>query len=184
FNPWTIKWTNYTHGLTFSGTLRTAACWCLLKPGSTLRYRTRLLLRLDFPSTGRTELRSQSGKRRGGGVCIMVNSRWGSDIAVITKHCSPALELLAVKVRPFYLPREFSSAIITAVYIPPQADKTRALEDLYGVINGLEKAHPEAASIVVGDFNRANMRKVLPKYHQHINFPTRGEQTLDHCYSQ
>ena len=42
---------------------------------------------------------------------------------------------------------------------------------------------PEAASIVVGDFNRANMWNVLPKYHQHINVPTRGDQTLDHCYS-
>ena len=28
------------------------------------------------------------------------------------------------------------------------------------------------------------MRKVLPIYHQHINFPTRGDQILDHCYSQ
>jgi len=51
-------------------------------------------------------------------------------------------------------------------------------------MGGLENAHPEAASVVVGDFNSANMRKVLPKYHQHINFPTRGDQTLDHCYSQ
>jgi len=50
--------------------------------------------------------------------------------------------------------------------------------------HGLEKAHPEAAFIVVGDFNRDNMRKVLPKYHQHINLPTCGDHTLDHCYSQ
>ena len=28
------------------------------------------------------------------------------------------------------------------------------------------------------------MRKVLPKYHQHSNFPTRGDQTLDQCNSQ
>ena len=58
------------------------------------------------------------------------------------------------------------------------------LEELYGVIDRLENAHPEAASSVVGDFNRANMRKVLPKYHQYINLPTRGDQTLDHCYSK
>src|SRR4029434_5102614 len=117
-------------------------------------------------------------------VCLMVNSRWGSDVAALSAHCSPDLELLSLKVRPFYLLREFSFVIITPVYIPPQADKTCALEELYRVINGLEDAHPEAVSIVVGDFNRANMRKVLPKYHQHINFPTRGEQILDHCYTQ
>ena len=132
----------------------------------------------------RQDRTSESGKKRGGGVCLMVNSRWGSDVAALSAHCSPDLELLSIKVRPFYLPREFSSVIVTAVYIPPQADKTCALEELYRVINGLEDAHPEAVSIVVGDFNRTNMKKVLPKYYQHINFPTRGDQILDHCYSQ
>ena len=33
FNPWTIKWTNCTHGLTFSETLQTDACWRLLRHG-------------------------------------------------------------------------------------------------------------------------------------------------------
>ena len=42
---------------------------------------------------------------------------------VITKvtTCTPGVELLAVSSRPFYLPREFSVAIIIAVYIPPSA---------------------------------------------------------------
>lgn len=57
------------------------------------------------------------------------------------------------------------------------------MDELYSTINGLEIAHPDSAFIVVGDFNRVNMRKVLPKFYQHINFPTRGDQTLDHCYS-
>lgn len=51
-------------------------------------------------------------------------------------------------------------------------DKMKALDEWYNTINGLEIAHPEAAFIVVGDFNRANMRKGLPKYYQHINIPT------------
>jgi len=41
----------------------------------------------------------------------------------------------------------------------------QVLDELYGVINELENAHPEAASLVVADFNRANMMEVLPKYH-------------------
>ncbi len=32
--------------------------------------------------------------------------------------------------RPFYLTREFSSIIVTAVYIPPQADTSLALSKL------------------------------------------------------
>ena len=108
----------------------------------------------------------------------MVNSRWGTDVAVLVSHCSPDIELIT-KLGPFFLPRDFSSVILTTVYIPPQADKSRALEVLYKTINGLENVHPEAVFIVAGDFNRANL-KVLSKYYQHIKFPTLGEQTLDH----
>lgn len=51
--------------------------------------------------------------------------------------------------------------MITAVYTSPQTDKTCTLDDLYGVIikERRENAHPEAASIVVGDFNRTNMNE-------------------------
>ena len=131
----------------------------------------------------RQDRTADSGKHRGGGVCVMVNFSWATDIAVLASHCSPVLELLTVKIRPFYLPREFTAVIVSVVYIPPQADKATALDELYGIINGLENVHPEAAFIVVGDFNRANMKKVLPKYHQHIDFFTRGDQTLHHCYT-
>ncbi len=41
-----------------------------------------------------------------------------------------------------------------------------------------------AASIIAGDFNKANLRKVMPNFHQHISCPTRGQNTLDHCYTQ
>ncbi|KAI4883529.1 hypothetical protein NFI96_023534 [Prochilodus magdalenae] len=149
-----------------------------------------------------------SGKGRGGGVCVMVNSRWGSDVAVLASHCSPDIELITVKVRPYFPPGDFSSvilttvytrpplsslqstpdlrhphyslhptsAILTTVYIPPQADESLALKTLYETISRPENSHPEAVFIVVGDFNRANLKMVLPKYYQHINFPARGEQ--------
>ncbi len=37
--------------------------------------------------------------------------------------------------------------------------------------------------IIAGDFNKANLKKVLPNFHQHISCPTRGLNTLDHCYT-
>ena len=37
--------------------------------------------------------------------------------------------------------------------------------------------------IVLGDFNRANLSKELPKYRQHITCTTRDKNTLDHCYT-
>ncbi len=38
--------------------------------------------------------------------------------------------------------------------------------------------------IIAGDFNKANLKKVIPNFHQHISCPTRGLNTLDHCYTQ
>ncbi len=44
--------------------------------------------------------------------------------------------------------------------------------------------HPDAASIIEGDFNKANLRQVMPNFHRHVSCPTRGSNTLDHCYTQ
>ncbi len=43
--------------------------------------------------------------------------------------------------------------------------------------------HPDAAFVVTGDFNKANFRTIAPKYFQHVTINTRGDRTLDHCYS-
>ncbi len=84
---------------------------------------------------------------------------------------------------PFYLPREFTSIIVTAVYISPQADTILALSKLHDELSGYNNKHPDAAFIIAGDFNKANLKKVLPNFHQHISCPTRGLNTLDHCYT-
>ncbi len=65
--------------------------------------------------------------------------------------------------RPFWLPREFTAIIITAVYIPPQANTDQALKELYENISEQETAHPDAAFVVTGDFNKANFRTIAPK---------------------
>ncbi len=90
---------------------------------------------------------------------------------------------LSIICHPFYLPREFSSIVITSVYIPPQADTSLALLNLHDVLSGYNNKHPDAAFIIAGDFNKANLKKVLPNFHQHISCPTRGLNTLDHCYT-
>ncbi len=107
-----------------------------------------------------------TGKSRGGGVCFYINNSWCDErnIHSIKSFCSPDLEFHTLLCRPFWLPREFTAIIITAVYIPPQANTDQALKELYRNISEQETAHPDAAFVVTGDFNKANFRTIAPKY--------------------
>lgn len=93
------------------------------------------------------------------------------------------MEYLIVRCRPFYLPREFTVVIVTAVYIPPDANASIALGYLHSAISKQENTYPKAAHIIAGDFNHADLKSVLPKFEQHIKCATRGENTLDKAYS-
>ncbi len=105
-----------------------------------------------------------TGKSRGGGVCFFINNSWCDEMNLhsIKSFCSPDLEFHMLLCRPFWLPREFTAIIITAVYIPPQANTDQALKELYGNISEQETAYPDAAFIVTGDFNKANFRTIAP----------------------
>ncbi len=67
---------------------------------------------------------AEAGKSKSGGVCFMFNKKWCDprNISTLSRSCSPHLEHLSIICCPLYLPREFSSIIVTAVYIPPQSD--------------------------------------------------------------
>ncbi len=140
----------------------------------------------DNFSVLRMDRTAEAGKSKGGGVCFMINKKWCDprNISSLSRSCSPHLEHLSIICRPFYLPREFSAVIVTAAYIPPHADTGLALSKLHDVLSGYINKHPDAAFIIAADFNKANLRHVMPNFHQHVSCPTRGPNTLDHCYSQ
>ncbi len=52
-----------------------------------------------------------------------------------------------------------------------------ALSELHDAPTSYQANHGDRALIVAGDFNSANLCRVL------ANFPIRGERTLDHCYT-
>ncbi len=128
----------------------------------------------------------EGGKRRGGGLCVYINNVWCRDAVVVCKHCSPLVEFKIIKCRPFYLPREYTAILLVAVYIPPSSNninRSEALHDLYQHISEQQKAHSDAFLILAGDFNHADLKSVFPKIHQHVDFPTRGKNTLDFVYT-
>ncbi|KAK1788599.1 hypothetical protein P4O66_002678 [Electrophorus voltai] len=139
----------------------------------------------EFFSVHRMDITADSGKTRGSGVCVMVNNSWCNDanVVTLTRSCTPNLELLALKFCPFYLSRELTSVIVNTVYIPPQANMDTALWEVHEAFTQSQAQHWDAAFIVVGDFNSANLKRSVPNLYQHITFPTRGNRTLDHCYT-
>ena len=96
-------------------------------PDASVQLAGRTLLRWD-----RTK---DSGKSRGGGLCIYIHNNWCNNGTIIDRHCSPNVEYMSVRCRPFFLPRELSVVTITAAYIPPDANVNTALSLLLNIIN-------------------------------------------------
>ncbi|KAK1798194.1 hypothetical protein P4O66_000687 [Electrophorus voltai] len=125
----------------------------------------------EFFSVHRMGRTADSGKSRGGGVCVMVNNSWcnNANVVTLTRSCSPNLELLTLKFHPFYL---------------PQASNTdTALCELHEALTQFQAQHRDAAFSMVGDFNSANLKCTVPNLYQHVTFPTKGNRTLGHCYA-
>ncbi|KAK0131578.1 hypothetical protein N1851_033754 [Merluccius polli] len=126
-----------------------------------------------------------SGKKRGGGLALLVNIRWyhPSHITVKERICTPNIELLAVSLHPYYLPREFTCAVAIVVYIPPSADADTACEVINSVTAKILTQHPNAFVAISGDFNHASLSTSLPTFHQFVMCPTRDNKTLDLLYA-
>ncbi|GAA6231470.1 uncharacterized protein LOC109141784 [Lates japonicus] len=158
-----------------SSEMRNCAVLCLMEtwlndnmPDTAFQFDGRLLFRSDR--------NQQSGKARGGGLCVYVNKGWCTNCTLVNSHCSEAIEHMTVKCRPHYLPREF-----TAVFVMAKANE--ALTELHNNISSLQHKHPEAFYVVMGDFNHVNLTNTLPKFYQHVTIPTRGNNTLDRVYT-
>lgn len=54
---------------------------------------------------------------------------------MVDKQCNPDLEVMLLKCRPFYLPREFTAVYIYGVYISPDANAKLVLGQLHYNIN-------------------------------------------------
>ena len=128
----------------------------------------------------------ESGKKVGGGVCIIlyVKRKWYHPNNMSRKftHCSPDLEIWTVNARPYYLPREFTHLLVVSVYIPPSANAEEAAELIASHVHDLDTRAPYAVKIVTGDFNHCDLGNVLPGYQQQVKCKIRGGSTLDLMY--
>ncbi len=91
-------------------------------------------------------------------MCIYVSNAWCTSTDIIKTHCSPDIEYLILKCRPFYVPREFHNYSYHGCLYPPRANAKMALEELHNIINSQMNAYPEGAVIIAGDFNRTDLK--------------------------
>ena len=135
---------------------------------------------VDLP--GFTTVRAdcgRSGRSKGGGLALFINNRWCNQGHVTVKEivCNRDIELLAVGLRPYYMPREFSPTIAVVVYIPPRAHAHTACYVIHSTITRLQTQHPDAFIAISRDFNHLTLDSTLPDFHQFVSCPTRKNRT-------
>ncbi|KAI3352144.1 hypothetical protein L3Q82_020954 [Scortum barcoo] len=136
----------------------------------------------DFSTVRADRDTKACGKRKGGGLALYVNKRWCNPghVNIKISTCCRDIELLAVSLRPYYLPREFSHAIVVVVYIPPRADAEAACDVIHSAVAKLQTQHPEALVLISGDFNHATLDNTLAAFHQ--KWSPEAEQALKDCF--
>lgn len=124
---------------------------------------------------------AESGKH----IALFINNRRCNPGHVTTKEraCTKDIKLLAVSMRPYYLPREYTAVITISVYIPPAADVEAACDVIHTAVARLQAKHPDAYILISGDFNHVSLSNTLPTFHQSVNCATGGSKTLDLLYA-
>ena len=133
----------------------------------------------------RADRTNDSGKLKGGGLCVFVNDQWchPNNITIKYKSCSKNAEIFIMGLRPYYLPREFSHVILTTIYIPNNTVANKAALEISEALRNYESSAPDALFLINGDFNHSKLLQSGNQYYQHIHCTTRNTATLDYCYS-
>ena len=110
----------------------------------------------------------------------MIRKSWCTNTTIHRRYLSKDLELLHIRCRPHYLPREINVINLFNVYIPPDADRKLASDLIEDFVDDCLIKHPDSALTIVGDFNKASLSSHL---HQHVTITTRDNNKLDLCYT-
>ena len=125
-----------------------------------------------------TKIRTE---RSGGGVAIYV--RDNIPAMVLTNITVPEeLECLWLQVRPHRLPRQVSSVVVCAVYIPPKSEYQQTLVNhIVRTLDLLKSKHPDVGLVILGDLNRTDTNPICRAHalKQVVDKPTRNDAILD-----
>lgn len=103
-----------------------------------------LAIELAGYAAQRHDRTTNSGKSKGGGLCMYINNNWCTNTVTVDSHCCPDLEYMTVKCRPFHIPWEFTVVMTTVVYIPLGANANVAIGHLHGNISSQLSKYSDA----------------------------------------
>lgn len=103
--------------------------------------------------------------------------RWcpSGHVHVKERFSNPDIELLAVRMHPYYLPQEFTSVIVITVYILPSDDAVVADEIINSTVAMAQTQHPNALQLSLGILIMLHWRK---HYHLLTNIVTATLETI------
>ena len=116
----------------------------------------------------------------GGGLCIFVNNSWATQFCVRETVSTKGFEIVAVSIRPFYLPREFRQVTVILVSVPGP-NNARAAQRIARSFNKAVSQSVAKPVFLLGDFltPRTLVYNHLPHLEQFGTFPTRDKRTSD-----
>lgn len=133
-----------------------------------IRYIPDCLVELDGFTLVRAFRGQQSSrkKKKKGGLAVFVNSKWCNPGYVMVNEmiCTPDIQLLAIGPRPYYLPREFTHAIVAVLYIPSSALAVQACDVIHSTVTILQTLNPSAMMTINGD--HVSFSKTLTNFTQ------------------
>ncbi len=120
----------------------------------------------------------ENGKR-GEGVSAFIKSN--IPFSTIPNLCTPDVEGLWLRLRPFRLPRELSCIFVGVFYHPPLADNNVLQDYLISTVDKLLLDHPNAGIMILGDFNHFDYKTLCrhSSLKQTVKKPTRQSAILD-----
>ncbi|KAF4116519.1 uncharacterized protein LOC131537087 isoform X2 [Onychostoma macrolepis] len=119
-------------------------------------------------------------KHRGGGLIMLVNEVWATDVEVENIMITRDYELMVVSIIPNEHPEGAPPLTFIHVYIPGP-NITQAATDIAGIYYDALEKYPGGPVFLLGDFNRCDITHLLD-LEQYVTCPTRYSNTLDKCY--
>ncbi|KAL0162011.1 hypothetical protein M9458_041407 [Cirrhinus mrigala] len=120
-----------------------------------------------------------TGKYKGGGLMMLVNEAWATDVEVENIMITPHYELMVASIIPHDHPEDAPPLTFILVYVPGP-DFAQAAAEIIGFYSDAVERYPGGPIFLLGDFNRCEI--TLKDVEQYVTCPTREENILDKCY--